>query len=98
MAHMTLADYGRRFADWLGIEPDDPDIVPSEARRNLAENRAALGPGVIREPTPQGGTQVRSRLAPTRAISRGSVSVDEIAELRRLVFELRSGLDQDHEA
>jgi hypothetical protein len=95
---MTLADFGRRFADWLGIEHDDPELALSATRRNVAEGPAALVPGVLREPTLPGGTQVRSRLPATRSTSRGSAPDHEIAELRRLVHELQSGLDKDHEA
>jgi hypothetical protein len=96
--HMTLTDFGRRFADWLGIEPDDSEIGLGDTRRSVAQVAVEFVPGAIRESTPHGGSLVKSRVAATRAISRGSTTDREIAELRRLVFDLRAGLDQEHDA
>jgi hypothetical protein len=89
--HVTLADFGRRFADWLGIEPDDPDTILHDTHRNLSRDGAAVGAGVVRD-TPQGNTQIRSRLLPTRAILPSTDFDQAITELRRLI------LDLDHKA
>lgn len=95
---MTLTDFGRRFADWLGIEPDDVEIGLGDTRRSVAEVAVEFVPGAIREPTSHGGALGKSRLAATRAISRDSAADREIAELRRLVSDLRAGLDQGNDA
>jgi hypothetical protein len=68
---MRLADLGRRFGNWLGIEPDDPDTVLNETR---------------------------SCPVATRATSPSPDFDNAITELRGLIFDLRSGLDQHREA
>ena len=90
-----LADFGRRFADWLGIEPDDPDTVFQDTHRNLARDGVAVGAGVVPDP-PQGSTQIRSALLATRATLPSPDFDQAITELRPLILDLRSGLD--HEA
>lgn len=94
--HMRLTDLGRRFGNWLGIEPDDPDAVLKDMHRDLSRDGAGFGAGVARERTPHGSTQIRSRLLATRAISSSPNYDRAIAELRRLI-DLRSDLDPHHE-
>ena len=95
IVHVTLADLGRKFADWLGIEPDERDMILQDTHRNLSRDAAVLEAGVVRD-TPQDSTRIRSRLLATRALLPSPDFDQAITELRSLILDLRSGLD--HEA
>ncbi len=90
---MALTDLGRRFGIWLGIEPDDPEPALGITNRNVS----AIGRDGISEHTPQERTLVKPRPA-SRVISLSPAVAAEVDELRRLISDLESGLDQRHEA
>ena len=92
MVHMALTDLGRRFGNWLGIEPDelDTDLAPGG---DAAARALALEPVAAHERTSPGGTEHTSRVPAAPRIASSPALDDEIAELRRVVLDLRSGLE-----